>query len=45
MERTFAWTGRERRLGQEYEHLAERTEAFIYLAAIRRHLRLLAAAA
>ena len=45
VERTFAWTGRERRLSKEYEPLAESTEAFIYLAAIRRHLRLLAAAA
>ena len=45
VERSLAWTGRERRLSKEYERLAESTEAFIYLAAIRRNLRLLAAAA
>lgn len=32
VERTFAWLGRYRRLGKEYEQLSESTEAMIYLA-------------
>jgi putative transposase len=45
VERTLAWSGRERRLSKEYERLPTSTETFIYLTAIRRNLRLLAAVA
>ena len=39
MERSFAWLGRNRRLAKDYEAYAEPSEAWIYLASIRRMLR------
>lgn len=38
VERTFAWLGRNRRLAKDYEHLTECSEAWVYLASIRRLL-------
>jgi transposase len=35
VERTFAWLGRYRRLGKDYELLPAHSEAMIYLASIR----------
>ena len=34
VERSIAWYGRARRLGKDYEHLAEYSESWIYLASI-----------
>jgi putative transposase len=34
VERTLAWLGRNRRLAKDYEHLAECSEAHLYLASI-----------
>lgn len=45
VERTFAWSGRERQLAKEYDRLPTSTEGYLYLSAIRRNLRLLAHAA
>ena len=42
VERTFAWSGRERQLAKEHDRLSTSTETFLYLSAIRRNLRLLA---
>lgn len=43
VERTFSLMNRQRRLGKDYEHLPETSEAFIYVAMIRLMLRRLAA--
>ncbi len=45
VERTFAWLGRNRRLGKDYEYHPEVTEAWMYLAMIRLLLKRLARAA
>lgn len=42
IERTFAWITRNRRMSQDYEFLAETTEALIYVAMIRLMVRRLA---
>jgi putative transposase len=42
VERTLAWLGRFRRLSKDYEHLPTISETFIYVASIRRLVRLLA---
>jgi putative transposase len=42
VERTLAWLGRFRRLSKDYEQLPAVSEAFIYVASIRRFVRLLA---
>lgn len=34
VERSIAWAGRSRRLSKEYEHLAEYSESWVYLASI-----------
>ena len=39
VERTFSWFGRNRRLANDYENLAETLTAFVTLAATRRHRR------
>ncbi len=41
VERTFAWLGRYRRLGRDYEHQTLSSEAVVYIASIHRMLRLL----
>jgi len=41
VERTFAWFGRYRRLGRDYEHQTLSSESMVYLASIHRMLRLL----
>jgi putative transposase len=42
IERTNAWITRNRRMARDYEHLAETSEAFIYVLMIRLGLRRLA---
>jgi len=42
IERTNAWITRNRRMARDYEHLAETSEAFIYVLMIRLELRRLA---
>ena len=39
-ERSFGWFGRYRRLARDYEHTVSSSEAMVYLASIRRTLRL-----
>ena len=39
VERTFGWLGRNRRLAKDFEELAEKSEAWVYLAMIRLLLR------
>lgn len=39
VERTFGWLGRYRRLARDYEHTVESSEAMVYLASIRRMLK------
>ncbi len=41
-ERTFGWLGRYRRLARDYEHTVSSSEAMVYLASIRRTLKLVA---
>jgi putative transposase len=43
VERTFAWIGRYRRFGKDYEQLCETVESLIYLAMTRLMLARLAA--
>lgn len=43
VERTFAWLGRYRRLGKDYEHTIASSEGAIYAASIRTRLPRLAA--
>jgi len=43
VERSFAWSGRNRRLSKDYEGLAKTSETFIYQAMSRLMLRRLAA--
>ena len=40
VERTFGWLGRYRRLARDYEQTLESSEAMVYLASIRRTLKL-----
>lgn len=40
VERTFGWLGRYRRLARDYEHTVSSSEAVVYLASIRRMLKL-----
>jgi putative transposase len=40
VERTFGWLGRYRRLSRDFEHTVLSSEAMVYLASIRRTLRL-----
>ena len=42
VERTFGWFGRYRRLARDYEHTVSSSEAMVYLASIRRTLKLAA---
>jgi putative transposase len=43
VERSFGWLGRYRRLCRDFEHTTVSSEAMVYLASIRRTLRLVAA--
>lgn len=40
VERTFGWLGRYRRLARDYEHTVSSSETVVYLASIRRMLKL-----
>lgn len=40
VERTFGWLGRYRRLARDYEHTVSSSEALVYVASVRRMLRL-----
>lgn len=40
VERTFGWLGRYRRLARDYEHTVSSSETMVYLASVRRMLRL-----
>ncbi|MCS6805587.1 MAG: IS5 family transposase [Blastocatellia bacterium] len=40
IERTFRWLGRYRRLSRDFEHTVASSEAFVYIASIRRMLKL-----
>lgn len=44
VERTFGWLGRYRRLSRDFEHTVISSEAMVYLASIRRTLRLVTTA-
>jgi putative transposase len=40
VERSFGWHGRYRRLGRDYEHATSSSESMVYIASIRRMLKL-----
>ena len=40
VERTFGWLGRYRRLSRDFEHTVSSTESVVYIASIRRMLKL-----
>jgi putative transposase len=40
VERTFGWLGRYRRLSRDFEHTVKSSEAMVYIASIRRMLKL-----
>ena len=40
VERTFGWLGRYRRLSRDFEHTLQSSEAMVYIASIRRMLKL-----
>jgi putative transposase len=40
VERSFGWLGRYRRLCRDFEHTTVSSEAMVYLASIRRTLRI-----
>ena len=40
VERTFGWLGRYRRLARDYEHTTSASETMVYIASIRRMLKL-----
>jgi putative transposase len=42
VERTFGWLGRYRRLSRDFEHTVASSEAMVYIASIRRMLKLVA---
>jgi putative transposase len=42
VERAFGWLGRYRRLSRDFEHTVQSSEAFVYIASIRRMLKLAA---
>jgi putative transposase len=42
VERTFGWLGRYRRLSRDFEHTVQSSVAFVYIASIRRMLKLAA---
>jgi putative transposase len=41
VERTFGWLGRYRRLSRDFEHTTQSSEAVVYIASIRRMLKLI----
>jgi putative transposase len=42
VERTFAWLGRYRRLARDYEHTTSSSESMVYIASVRRMLKIVA---
>jgi len=42
VERTFGWLGRYRRLARDYEHTTSSSESMVYIASIRRMLKMVA---
>ncbi len=40
VERTFGWLGRYRRLSRDFEHTVRSSEAMVYVASIRRMLKM-----
>ena len=42
VERTFGWLGRYRRLARDYEHTISSSESMVYIASIRRMLKIVA---
>ena len=42
VERTFGWLGRYRRLARDYEHTTSSSESMVYVASIRRMLKIVA---
>jgi putative transposase len=40
VERTFGWLGRYRRLSRDFEHTVSSSESVVYIASIRRMLKL-----
>ena len=42
VERTFGWLGRYRRLARDYEHTTSCSESMVYIASIRRMLKMVA---
>lgn len=42
VERTFGWLGRYRRLARDYEHTTSSSESMVYIASIRRMLKIVA---
>ena len=40
VERTFGWLGRYRRLARDFEHTVSSSESVVYIASIRRMLKL-----
>lgn len=41
VERTFGWLGRYRRLARDFEHTVSSSESVVYIASIRRMLKLM----
>ena len=42
VERTFGWLGRYRRLSRDFEHTVSSSESMVYLASVRRMLKMVA---
>jgi putative transposase len=42
VERTFGWLGRYRRLSRDFEHTVSSSESMVYIASVRRMLKMVA---